>query len=254
MELVSESFSGLKGLNSKKASYDKEKKTCSGVYCHSSGETEEFREYKETPPWGTSYGALRCQSCHGTPPSYDNKKGRENSHFNTIRGSGHLLGIHWDATRGHTKESLSNNLSHDMGCSTCHYVTVSEDRDTTFKDNVNDLFTCSKCHDNKNVMGMNRTGIITNRAYHVNGTTEIAFRPEKFRTTAQLTEVPAGWTRIGKKRKPLSYDETEKTLSSAHYVPEKKTCLNIACHLLGTEIRWGDRVDCSTCHRDFGPR
>lgn len=251
IELFTDSSSGLKRLNSKDASFDRQEKTCSGVYCHSTGEKSTFREYRKTPSWGTSLDTFRCQQCHGTPPAYDNKEGRENSHFNTVRGSGHLLGIHWDSTKGHSQKAFSLNHSSDMGCSTCHFSTVTKDTDTTFEDPVTDLFTCSRCHDDKTVMGKNRPGTIANKALHVNGVIEVSFKPEKFRTTAQLTLVPAGWRRFGDKPKPLSYDETEQPLSSSKYIPERKTCLTIACHLLGTEVRWGESVNCDSCHRDF---
>ncbi len=254
IELFPSNSPGLKKLNGKDALYDKAKKTCSWVYCHSSGGNSLFLEYRETPSWGTSFGELRCQGCHGTPPSYESKKGRENSHFNSGRGSGHLLGIHWDSTNGHTKESLANKRSSDMGCSTCHYGTVREDKDMTFIDTVNGLFTCSRCHDNKTVMGKDRPGIIANKALHVNGIIEVSFSPEKFRTTSQLMNPPNGWKRSGDKGGPVSYDETIAGLNSSKYIPEEKKCMNVACHLLGKEVRWGDEIDCDSCHRDFGFR
>ncbi|MEW6108686.1 MAG: CxxxxCH/CxxCH domain-containing protein [Nitrospirota bacterium] len=251
IELYSASSSGLKKLNSEKALFDKTTKTCYGVYCHSSGEKSASIEFRETPAWGSSFGEFKCQGCHGTPPSYKNEKGRENSHFNSERGSGHLLGIHWDSVKGHTRESLANKISSDMGCSTCHYSTVSEDKDTTFTDGVTGLFTCSRCHDNRTLTDKNRTGIISNISLHVNGIIEVSFRPEKFRTTAQLTNVPYGWNRTEQKGSIPGYDETVKALNSAQYNPEEKTCINVACHLLGTEVSWGDKIECDSCHRDF---
>lgn len=251
IELYHVSSKGHKKMNRQDAVFDKSKKTCNGVYCHSSGEQNSFIEFRETPAWGSSFGYLRCQGCHGTPPSYQNQKGRENSHFNTERGSGHLLGIHWDATKGHTKESFKNRSSTDMGCSTCHYSTVSEDRDTTFVDRVAGLFTCSRCHDGNNAGNKNRPGVISNKALHVNGIVEVSFNPGKFRTTARLINVPQGWSRTGKYKDETGYDETIKALNSAEYVPKEKKCINVACHLLGTEVAWGDAVECDSCHKDF---
>lgn len=251
IELYHESSKGLKKMNKQNAVFDKSKKTCSGVYCHSSGEKNSFIEFRETPAWGSSFGYLRCQGCHGTPPSYQNQKGRENSHFNTERGSGHLLGIHWDSTKGHTKESFKHMSSSDMGCSTCHYSTVSDDRDTTFVDSVTGLFTCSRCHDGVIAKGKDRTGVISNKALHVNGVVEVSFKPEKFRSTARLVNVPQGWTRIGTYKDETGYDETIKGLNSSEYIPKEKKCINIACHLLGTEVTWGDAVECDSCHKDF---
>jgi len=251
MELSPENAKGLKALNRKEATYNKESKTCSGVYCHSSGGKKEFVEYRVTPAWGTSLDEFRCQACHGSPPSYKNRPGKENSHFNDQTPAAHLLGIHWDAAHGHTKESFANRQSSNMGCSTCHFRTVREDRDTTFVDSVSGLFTCSRCHDDKKVMGKNRIGVIANKTLHVNGIAEVAFKPEKFRTTARLMQVPKEWVRIGEIGDPKGYDETLKDLNSAQYVREGKICLNVACHLLGTEVRWGEKLDCTSCHKDL---
>lgn len=251
IELYTESSAGLKKMNRKDASFDASKKTCSGVYCHSSGERNSFIEFRETPRWGGSFGHLKCQGCHGIPPSYKSQKGRENSHFNTERGSGHLLGIHWDSTKGHTKESFKNWTSSDMGCSTCHYGTVTEDKDTTFVDTVTGLFTCSRCHDGSAAGGKNRAGTIANKALHVNGVVEVSFKPENFRSSARLVNVPQGWKRVGKHKEETGYDETVKALNSAEYIPSEKKCINVACHLLGTEVIWGDAVECDSCHKDF---
>jgi predicted CxxxxCH...CXXCH cytochrome family protein len=251
IELSSEHATGLKALNGKEAAYSKGTKTCSGVYCHSSGGKKEFLEYRVTPAWGTSFDEFRCQACHGSPPSYKNRPGKENSHFNAQTPAAHLLGIHWDATNGHTKESFANRLSSNMGCSTCHYKTVREDRDTTFVDSVSGLFTCSRCHDDRKVMGKNRTGAIADKTLHVNGIAEVAFKPEKFRTTARLMQVPKDWVRTGEFGDPKGYDETLKELNSAQYVQEEKKCLNVACHLSGTEVRWGEKLTCASCHKDF---
>ena len=252
-ELYSKKASGLKKMNSKDASFDTIKRTCSGVYCHSSGENRKSLKYIETPAWESSFGEFKCQGCHGSPPSYPNEKGRENSHFNTENGSGHLLGIHWDSTKGHTKESIMQDRSSDMGCSTCHYSTITKDTDTTFVDNVSGLFTCSRCHDDKSVTGKNRTGTIANKALHVNGIVEVAFSTKKFRSTARMIRVPLGWKRTGQKMDATGYDELISGLNLATYIPEEKKCLNVACHLTGKEVKWGDEIGCDSCHGDFLP-
>lgn len=245
---------GLRAMNGSNAAYNKEKKTCQGVYCHSSGGNKAFLEYRETPAWGRSFDAFKCQSCHGSPPSYKNQVGRENSHINAETPLAHLLGIHWDATRGHTQEAFANRQATNIGCSTCHFNTVSIDRDTTYVDRLTGLFTCSRCHDDKNVRGKNMTGMITNKSLHINGIAEVSFRPEKFRTTARLANVPEGWKRTGDYRDRKGFDETVKALNSATYVPAEKKCLNVACHLLGTEVRWGDPIACDSCHRGFSEK
>lgn len=254
IELSPSDAQGLKAMNSRNAGYSKEKKTCIGVYCHSSGGARAFLEYRETPAWGASFDEFKCQSCHGNPPSYRNQAGRENSHINAETPLAHLLGIHWDATRSHTKEALINKRSSNIGCSTCHYTTVAIDRDTTYVDGLSGLFTCSRCHDDRTIPGKNQTGIIANKSVHVNGIAEVSFRPEKFRTTASLARVPDGWTRTGGYRDPKGFDETVRELNSAAYIPAEKKCLNVACHLLGKEVRWGEAITCDSCHRDFADR
>jgi len=251
VDLSPEKTKGLKALNSSGASYNRATKTCSGVYCHSSGEQRENIAYRETPAWGKTFDPFRCQACHSSPPSYQNVAGRENSHFNAKTPAAHLLGIHWDSTNGHTKEAFANRRASNMGCSTCHYATVADDRDTTFVDTTSGLFTCSRCHDDKKVPGKDRTGVITNKALHVNGVAEVVFKPEKFRTTARLMQTPEGWTRKGEFGDPKGYDETLQELNSARYLPQGKKCLNIACHLYGREVRWGESLTCASCHGDF---
>lgn len=162
-----------------------------------------------------------------------------------------MLGIHWDATDGHSINSLPPRRSSVMGCSTCHFNTVANDRDLTFIDKVTGLFTCSRCHNDTDAKGKDQTGMVSNKAVHINGNVEVVLYPGKFRTTAQLTRLPGGWKRYGQKGDPSGYDETTDRLNSASYIPQEKKCLNVSCHLLGKEVRWGDPVECDSCHKDF---
>jgi len=166
----------------------------------------------------------RCQACHGTPPSYAGNPERSNGHFNSERGSGHLMGIHWDSVGGHTKESLMHNTASQMGYSTCHYSTVREDLDTTFIDPVSDLFTCRKCHKKRN-------GAIFDHSLHVNGRIDIAFPETTFRSKAQMLKVPEGWKRMNGTGRPDSYDVTIDALSMIRFNQKERTCSNVACHL-----------------------
>jgi len=89
--------------------------------------------------------------------------------------------------------------------------------------------------------GKDRTGVITNKALHVNGVAEVVFKPEKFRTTARLMQT----LKLDKEREfgdPKGYDETLQELNSARYLPQGKKCLNIACHLYGREVRWENHL------------
>lgn len=236
--------SGLKALNSRQVRYDPEKKTCTGVYCHSSG-TLPVPVYEESGAWDRPDDSVgRCQSCHGTPPDYRGTQDRPNGHFNIDRGSGHLLGIHWDSVGGHSTQSFSLETATQMGCSTCHYQTVRSDVDTTFVDRATGLFTCTRCHESRN-------GDIFNRSLHVNGIVDIAFPSKTVRSKAQLTLTPRGWKRVGTRREPKSYDESERRLEEIAYDPIEKSCGNVPCHLYAENVYWSEQIECSSCHRDF---
>jgi predicted CxxxxCH...CXXCH cytochrome family protein len=242
VELYTKGAYGLKKLNSPDAHYDGKKKTCSGVYCHSTGGKIDI-SYRESPAWKSNSAGNRCQSCHGSPPSYKGTDRRPNGHFNIERGSGHLLGIHWDSVGGHTKESFRHKTATQMGCSTCHYLTVRTDSDTTFEDRAGELFTCARCHDK-------RDGQIFNFAVHVDGEVEIAFAPVTVRSKAQMVIQPKGWKRMGKPGEAESCDEAEVPLDRIVYDSHEKSCSNVFCHLLAKKVRWADSVDCIDCHTD----
>ena len=58
----------LKARNDAGAAYDPVAKTCSGVYCHSSGQ-ETTPAFVTAPGW-TSGQQIGCGGCHGNPPAY----------------------------------------------------------------------------------------------------------------------------------------------------------------------------------------
>lgn len=58
----------LRGRNATAARWDPATGTCSGVYCHSSGQGIPL--FAETPPWTAPRGSLGCGGCHGNPPRY----------------------------------------------------------------------------------------------------------------------------------------------------------------------------------------
>lgn len=235
---------GLRTQNRGDATYNGAEKRCAGVYCHSSGGKDGNVTYARSPKWNREEKGSRCHECHDSPPLYKNTPQRPNGHFNSYRGSGHLLGVHWDSVSGHSKESFEYDTATQMGCSTCHNGTVKKDTDTAFVDPVKGLFTCSRCHDL-------RDGEIANYALHVNGRVDIQFAPLKVRTKAQMMMVPKGWVRHGKKGDAGSYDEANVSLSSVNYNSEEKSCSNVSCHLGGEKVFWYDTVDCRDCHTGF---
>lgn len=244
VETSNKTSSGLKALNSSAALYDKKNKTCTGIYCHSTGEGQDKLVYIKSPRWNGQEKASRCQACHTSPPTYPSTRQRPNGHFNSARGSGHLLGIHWDSVQGHTKESFQYNTSTYIGCSTCHFDTVNRDTDRTFVDPATGLFTCVKCHELKD-------GDIDNYSTHVNGKVEISFAPIKVRAKAQMYKPPKGWKRKGAKGKITAYDRATVPLNAITYSRKERSCSNVSCHLYAEKVFWYDKIDCKDCHTDF---
>ncbi|MEE9523899.1 MAG: CxxxxCH/CxxCH domain-containing protein [Thermodesulfovibrionales bacterium] len=244
IELFNKNASGLKALNRGDADYDSAQRRCSGVYCHSTGEQGKRVTYIKSPRWNREEKGSRCHECHDSPPVYKSMPERPNGHFNSNRGSGHLLGIHWDSVKGHSNESFKFNTATQMGCSTCHYETVRTDGDMGFVDRVSGLFTCVRCHELSN-------GEIYNYSTHVNGKLEIAFSPVKMRSKAQMMRPPRGWKRKGTKGKAMSYDEAEVPLSAILYNEDDKSCSNVSCHIYVEKVFWHDTVNCGQCHERF---
>jgi predicted CxxxxCH...CXXCH cytochrome family protein len=84
-------------------------------------------------------------------------------------------------------------------------------------------------------------------AKHVSGESDIEFSPLPYRSAAQAGPVPTGWTRYS------NYDETV-IADYADYVPATKTCTNVPCHLLETEVQWGEGYSCNRCHQYIAGR
>jgi predicted CxxxxCH...CXXCH cytochrome family protein len=107
----------LKRRNASTAAYDPATGTCSGVYCHSSGQAAPG--YRTTPAW-TSTAGLACDGCHDNPPRYASggpdtatanshlvveTDGYEAGHFLGLRGPWHsnqhgvgvVQGVYYDA-------------------------------------------------------------------------------------------------------------------------------------------------------------
>ncbi len=243
VELTRIEGKGLRALNSAHAGYDDQRKRCLGVYCHSSGGEDGKWTYIKSPGWNREEKGNTCHECHDSPPVYKSSPQRPNGHFNAGRGSGHLLGIHWDSVKGHSKESFAYDTATQMGCSTCHYDTVRNDIDTAFVDTVTGLFTCVRCHEL-------RDGEIFNYSLHVNGKVDIQFAPVTVRSKAQLMLPPRGWVRKGNKGNIMSYDEASTPLHDIEYSFKDKSCTNVACHLGAEKVLWHDEINCGDCHVD----
>jgi predicted CxxxxCH...CXXCH cytochrome family protein len=217
--------------------------TCSDIYCHSSGQVAEFQTYSDAY-WGRAepYG---CGDCHGEPPTYESQGAGEdgaNTHyqFGVLWGSdeGHILGIHWF----HDSTTVADSLGTVLNCNVCHHATTTSDRNVGFGEGDGN---CGNCHDVTTDPPFGNRGTITNAAWHVSGTPEVEFTPVPFRSAAQMSSPPPGWTRHGY---PNGYDETN-IVDLSTYEVETKTCYDVPCHLNQTSVQWGLEWDCNACHQ-----
>jgi predicted CxxxxCH...CXXCH cytochrome family protein len=136
----------LKSRNHPDAAYDPVTGTCSGVYCHSTGQaTPDFDRNGDgaldrTPPWtrDRALGPLACSSCHDDPPRYPSGgpgAATANSHLDLDDfgwETGHFAGMA-GPTHG-SKHGGGNPLygsdlqqaASPITCQACHFETVKE--------------------------------------------------------------------------------------------------------------------------------
>lgn len=125
----------LKGLNLAGAAFDPASRTCSGVYCHSSG--QEAPAFVETPSWDAAPGSLGCAGCHGNPPRYASGgagSATANSHLGLDDLGvewGHFAGLPGPGHSGGSKHGGSNpnfadspQAASPITCQACHAETV----------------------------------------------------------------------------------------------------------------------------------
>jgi predicted CxxxxCH...CXXCH cytochrome family protein len=119
---------GLKAMNGGAAAYASG--SCSGVYCHSSGQATPA--FVATPAC-TSGASLGCGGCHGNPPSYANggPDGDANSHiFLNWFGNegGHFAGLpgpsFHKSRHGGPTSSTTDQRAAPITCQACHAETV----------------------------------------------------------------------------------------------------------------------------------
>ena len=117
----------LKARNAVTAAYNQDG-TCSGVYCHSTGQATPT--FQTTPTW-TSADEPTCGDCHGDPPAYPSggeAAATANSHIALADDGwtwGHFSGIRgpWH-TAQHGNPYGRNEDSAPITCQTCHYETT----------------------------------------------------------------------------------------------------------------------------------
>ncbi len=122
----------LRGRNAAGAAYAPATGTCSGVYCHSSGQADPV--YADTPGW-SSGATLSCAGCHGDPPAYASGgagSATANSHVG-LDGSGWETG-HFAGMPGPAHNSKHGGgdpaiwqggaAASPISCEVCHAATV----------------------------------------------------------------------------------------------------------------------------------
>lgn len=271
----------LKARNAVTASYSDG--TCTGVYCHSTGQAEPV--FADTPAWSGGAFAARCASCHDNPPAYPSggagaadanthlviaDDGVEFGHFGGLPGAWHTS---YHGTRG----------AAPITCQTCHYATT--DPTSTgpggfyWLDTNGDYdlggglgLSCASCHTGEGEAPPPGNGQVLS-ATHVNGTRDVVFDP-RTALPAELPGLPDAPNRptypywVAARPSPVPpYSIVDGTtwslhLEAAEYDPVDKTCANVPCHLaqsFGTgrpihePLTWGlvpvGYPTCGACHQ-----
>jgi len=270
----------LKALASQSAVYDAATGTCSGVYCHSSG--QQAPDYLVTPGWfsGTS---LACDGCHSNPPRYasgGSGSTTANSHVqlsDSGREWGHFLGEGGPRHDSYHGGNYTGRDAAPITCQTCHYDTTDPANsgpsgfyylDTTGAYQLpggdpTRLTTtrylrlqCIACHVKGGAAALGSGSVLPLR--HVNGARDVVFDP---RTT--LPDI--GWLPAVPNRPTRPYWESSASTSlwrgaivlngttvsfsvaGAVYDPQTKTCSSVACHRDYPPV-WGATYMCTQCH------
>ena len=127
----------IKFRNTPQAGWNETTGTCSGVYCHSSGHgsLDAPLDYRATPAWTATTGALGCDECHGNPPRYPSAgagSAAPNSHIELASDGwewGHYAGMpgpwHWGGSKhGGGLGWTGTHAASPVTCQSCHYDTV----------------------------------------------------------------------------------------------------------------------------------
>jgi predicted CxxxxCH...CXXCH cytochrome family protein len=274
----------VKSRNDPAASWSPADGTCSGVYCHSSG--QELPAYASTPAWTAGPGALGCDGCHGNPPRYPSggagasdanghlglqEDGYEWGHFGGLPGPWHTS-KHGGGAWGPEQDAAP------ITCQTCHYDTTDPAAtgpsgfywlDTT-GDHVLPggllAYACGACHGRAGGPAAGSGRVLPLR--HVNGRRDVVFDPRT--TLPDVAWLPAPpnrptrpyWVTNALPGLALPDPAVPDTvlegttmslhLGSATYDRRTKTCSGIGCHLLDTTAVWGapheGQQACSRCH------
>ena len=270
---------GLKALAAPGASYDRASETCSGVYCHSSG--QQSPAFAATPAW-TSTAPLGCGGCHGNPPRYPTGGAGAvdaNSHlyaapdltWGGVWAGGHYAGLGGlSHANAHAGAFTAGDTEAVISCQTCHYDTTDPGHtgpsgfyyldtsgDYLFPGVTTDnaQMACNSCHTGAGYATQQGGKVLPLR--HVNGTRDVVFDPRDslpssipYLPAAPNTPTLPYWrsnaadSSIGPwASQTLDGTTGSFSVKSVQYDGATKTCSNIACHSNGSAslpFRWGD--------------
>jgi predicted CxxxxCH...CXXCH cytochrome family protein len=255
--------------------------TCSGVYCHSSG--QEAPAYATTPAW-TSGATLGCSGCHDNPPRYPSGgagTATANSHLVLADDGwelGHFAGLPGPWHVSYHGAWIAGRDAAPITCQACHYETADPAAtgpsgfywlDTTGNyrldvagADASRLTTaawlntqCATCHAPGGAAPAGQGRVLPLR--HVNGTRDVVFDPRT--AIGSLPGYPGApaapatapyWAVLS------DGSVFSAAPGSATYDPATKTCSNAACHLKQTAVRWGlvpvGITSCDYCHQQSG--
>lgn len=272
----------LKARNAAAAGYDAGSGTCSGVYCHSSG--QQVPAYALAPAWLAAPGALGCAGCHGNPPAYPtggpgaadanghlgmSTDGYEWGHFGGLPGPWH--------TSKHGGGWSPDEDAAPITCQACHAETTAGagpsgfywlDTTGTYTLPGGRLqYGCSAaaCHGGAAAAGRGAVAPLR----HVNGRRDVAFdaraalpalpwlppAPDLPTRPYWVTNAAPGSIAFPDPTIPDAVMEGATLslhLGSARYDPATKTCSTVGCHLQQLQVTWGAPHTgwgtCRTCH------
>jgi predicted CxxxxCH...CXXCH cytochrome family protein len=210
----------LRSFNDPAAAYDPVAKTCSGVYCHSSGQANPG--YVGSPGW-TSGSKLGCNGCHANPPNYvsgaagsasaNGHVGRFTFNANVI-ASGHFAGLpaalhQGSAHGGGIGTQFAGDSAAPITCQTCHYRTADPGNtgpsgfyyldtsglyDQAGATGTAMVVACASCHDGGVGSPAQGTGSVM-PYFHVNGARDVAFDARLDLVTLAGIALPTGTDR-----------------------------------------------------------
>ncbi len=266
----------LKARNAPTASYSGG--TCTGVYCHSSG--QQVPTYVTSPQWTGRFSLPHCANCHGNPPAYPSGgAGSTSANLHLVLADdgwefGHYLGLPgpWHTSYHGTRGSSP------ITCQTCHFRTVDPanlgpggfyylDTEGSYDLGGTGPVVCGSCHTGTGTAPATGSGRIV-PLFHVNGTREVEF-DRRMSVPSTVTGLPTGANRPrypywvaaipGTLPPDSAVDGTTFSfnLSNSAYDPATRRCTSVPCHLgqsydPALPMLWGEtpvgNVTCNACH------